>query len=98
MKPFHRGSRILVATALLAYAGAPRAAGAQGFGLNEIGTCAISRGFATMGSPCTDASAIFWSPGAVTWLNGWTGGSAASATSMMPLDCPVSGWCRSCRG
>ncbi len=75
MKSFHRGSRILTATALLAL---PAFAGAQGFGLNEIGTCAIARGFATVGSPCADGSAIFWSPAAATWLNGWTASIGAA--------------------
>lgn len=46
------------------------AASAQGFGLNEIGTCAVSRGFAVTGSPCADASTIFWNPGAAADLEG----------------------------
>ncbi|HEY7897294.1 MAG TPA: outer membrane protein transport protein [Gemmatimonadaceae bacterium] len=43
---------------------------AQGFGLNEVGTCAVSRGFAVTGSPCADASTIFWNPGAAADLEG----------------------------
>jgi len=43
---------------------------AQGFGLNEVGTCAVSRGFAVTGSPCADASTIFWNPGAAADLTG----------------------------
>jgi long-chain fatty acid transport protein len=42
----------------------------QGFGLNEVGTCAVSRGFAVTGSPCADASTIFWNPGAAADLTG----------------------------
>lgn len=43
---------------------APRAAGAQGFGLNEIGSCAVGRGFAVTSTPCDDASVLYWNPGA----------------------------------
>ena len=41
---------------------------AQGFGLNEIGSCAVSRASATTGAPCQDASVIFWNPAAGTQL------------------------------
>jgi long-chain fatty acid transport protein len=44
---------------------------AQGFGLNEIGACAIARGFANTGAPCKDASMIYWNPAAATTLTGW---------------------------
>ncbi|MEO9020267.1 MAG: outer membrane protein transport protein [Gemmatimonadaceae bacterium] len=47
-------------------------ASAQGFGLSEIGTCAVSRGFAVTGSPCADASTIFWNPAATAELSGTT--------------------------
>lgn len=43
---------------------------AQGFGLNEIGSCAIGRGFAVTGAPCEDASSIYWNPAATTRLPG----------------------------
>jgi long-chain fatty acid transport protein len=64
------------ATALLA---APVAAGAQAFGLNEIGSCAVGRAYAVTGNPCRDASTIFWNPAAATWVPGWnvTAGAAA---------------------
>ena len=58
----HRASRYTLALALLAL---PAAASAQAFGLNEIGSCAIARGFATTSSPCDDASSIYWNPGAM---------------------------------
>jgi long-chain fatty acid transport protein len=83
----HRASRFLsialaVVTAI-AIGGANRSAAAQGFGLNEIGSCAVARGFANTGSPCKDASMIFWNPAAVTTLPGWnlTAGAAAIALS-----------------
>jgi long-subunit fatty acid transport protein len=49
--------------------------------LNEIGSCALARGFANTGSPCKDASAIFWNPAALTTLSGWnvTAGAASIA-------------------
>jgi long-chain fatty acid transport protein len=48
----------------------PSLAASQGFGLNEVGTCAISRGFAATGTPCNDASTIFWNPAAAAELPG----------------------------
>lgn len=41
---------------------------AQGFGLNEVGTCAVARGFAATGTPCSDPSTIFWNPAAAAEL------------------------------
>src|ERR1700712_3703965 len=58
----HRASRYTIALALLAL---PAVAGAQAFGLNEIGSCALGRGFAVTGAPCDDASSIYWNPGAM---------------------------------
>jgi long-chain fatty acid transport protein len=66
----HRLTRYLAGTGLLIVA-LPMSARAQGFGVNEIGTCASSRGFAVTGSPCKDASTVFWNPGAITGLTGW---------------------------
>jgi long-chain fatty acid transport protein len=48
----------------------PAVAGAQGFALNEIGSCAISRGFAVTAGGCMDASLVFWNPAGVTKLDG----------------------------
>ena len=64
-------SVIACAAWLLAAAALPYPpAGAQGFGLNEVGTCAVSRGFAATGTPCEDASTIFWNPAAAAELPG----------------------------
>ena len=60
-----RPGRTLALAVVLA---APAALYAQGFGLNEIGSCAVSRASATTGAPCQDASAIFWNPAAGTRL------------------------------
>ena len=63
----HRVSRYWIAATL---AVAPVAAQAQGFGLNELGSCAVARGYANTGAPCRDASAIYWNPAATTTLDG----------------------------
>src|SRR5438105_10147442 len=76
--PLHRSTRYLAVIATLALA-TPRAH-AQGFGINEIGSCAASRSFAVTGSPCKDASAIFWNPGAtVGGAKGWSFLAGAAA-------------------
>ena len=65
---------------LLAAAAFPYApAVSQGFGLNEVGTCAVSRGFAATGTPCEDASTIFWNPAAAAELPGKSISIGASA-------------------
>ena len=63
----HRASRYTLTLALL---GMPALAGAQAFGLNEIGSCALGRGFAVTGMPCDDASSIYWNPGASSTKRG----------------------------
>ena len=63
--------RVVRLLPMLAALGIPMSAGAQGFGLNEIGSCAIARGFATTASPCRDASTIYWNAAAATSLSGW---------------------------
>jgi long-chain fatty acid transport protein len=58
-----RRNGVVLCLATLAAAAAPAAAArAQAFGLNEIGSCAIARGFAVTGAPCDDASTIYWNP------------------------------------
>lgn len=71
----HRVTRYSLALALF---GLPAAAGAQAFGLNEIGSCAIARGFATTSAPCDDASSLYWNPGAMPSRQGFSlyGGAA----------------------
>src|SRR5690349_20099475 len=66
--------------ALAAVAGTiPSVAQAQGFGLNEIGSCAVGRGFTVVARPCADASTLFWNPAAMVRLDGLQvyGGAAA---------------------
>jgi long-chain fatty acid transport protein len=75
-----RTSRYTLALALL---GLPTLAGAQAFGLNEIGSCATARGFAATAAPCNDASSLYWNPGAMPRKQGFSlyGGVAAIAVS-----------------
>ena len=63
---FVRLSRCLVVVALVA-----PALEAQGFGINEVGSCAVARGFAVTSIPCNDASEIYWNPSATVGLQGW---------------------------
>ena len=76
--PLHRASRLTLALALL---GLPAVAGAQAFGLSEIGSCALARGFAATAAPCDDASSIYWNPGALPKARGLSiyGGVASIA-------------------
>jgi long-chain fatty acid transport protein len=71
----HRVARYSLTLALL---GLPAAVGAQAFGLNEIGSCAVARGFATTSAPCDDASSLYWNPGAMQSRRGFSlyGGAA----------------------
>ena len=75
----YRGVRLVATLATLA---APDIVHAQGFGLNEIGTCALSRGFAATSRPCDDASAVYWNPAALTRLTGTVGLVGAAAVAL----------------
>jgi long-chain fatty acid transport protein len=74
-----RGSRYWIAVSGLLITSV--SAHAQGFGLNEISTCGLGRGFAAVATGCHDASTIYWNPAASTQLNGlkWAFGAAAIA-------------------
>ncbi|MBW8769909.1 MAG: outer membrane protein transport protein [Gemmatimonadetes bacterium] len=75
----HRVTRFAFALGLLA---CPAIARAQAFGLNEIGSCALARGFATTGAPCDDASSIYWNPGAIPKTKGLTALAGVAAISL----------------
>lgn len=66
--------RHLVLIALGAAAlGFAREARAQGFQVNEHGTCVMARGGTGVAKPCADGSAMFFNPaGIVGTRNGWT--------------------------
>jgi len=72
-----RASRFWIALAAVSLLGS--SAAAQGFGLNEISTCGLGRGYAAVATGCHDASAIYWNPAAVTNLNNWTWAAGAAA-------------------
>ena len=74
----HRAARYTV-VALLAL---PSLAGAQAFALNEIGSCALARGFAATASPCDDASSIYWNPAAMPSRRGLSFYGGATAISL----------------
>jgi long-chain fatty acid transport protein len=76
----HRVSRFVLTIGLLA---TPGLAHAQAFGLNEIGTCAISRAFANTSAPCDDASTIYWNPGAMPKTRGL---SVLAGAAVIPLE------------
>lgn len=79
MRRARPSGEVLAAIAVLMLA--PTMGRGQGFGLNEIGSCAVARAYATTGVPCQDASVIFWSPAAAATLSSLSvyGGGAAIA-------------------
>ena len=77
-----KASRALRLFLVAAVAASPGALSAQGFGLNEIGSCAIGRAFAVTASPCRDASAIYWNSAATTSLTGWSVVAGVTAISL----------------
>jgi long-chain fatty acid transport protein len=77
---------LLLSTAVLLL---PALAGAQGFGLNEIGSCAVGRSFAVTAGGCSDASLVFWNPAAIGRTDGWSalvGGAAISIKGAFTRD------------
>jgi long-chain fatty acid transport protein len=81
-----RPKGVLLSTMLLC---GPLSTSAQGFGVNEISSCALARGFAATAAPCDDGSFIFWNPAAGTSVRGTTlgaGGAAVRATGAFTSD------------
>jgi long-chain fatty acid transport protein len=76
-----RGSRYWLTLAVLTYPAV--AAHAQGFGLNEISTCGIGRGYSVVATGCRDASAVYWNPAATATLQGW---SVLAGASVILID------------
>jgi len=75
-----RGSRYWIAVTALSIPGV--VAHAQGFGLNEISTCGLGRGYAAVANGCHEASAIYWHPAATTGLSGWSWDVGAAAIAI----------------
>lgn len=79
-----KAKRVALSVASVAACALPAGAHAQGFGLNEIGSCAVGRGFAVTGATCDDASVLFWNPAAATELPGvsvYAGGASVGVTA-----------------
>jgi long-chain fatty acid transport protein len=77
------GKRVALSLASVAACALPAGARAQGFGLNEIGSCAVGRGFAVTAATCDDASVLYWNPAAATELPGvsvYAGGASVGVT------------------
>ncbi len=55
---------------LLLFAGVPIVAAAQGFAVNELGTCTMGRAGVAGATPCADGSAIWFNPAALASLGG----------------------------
>ncbi|GAC1658884.1 MAG: outer membrane protein transport protein [Gemmatimonadaceae bacterium] len=86
MHTHHRHPLSAVAVLLLLLPGTSRA---QGFGLNEIGSCAVARAGAATGAPCADASLVYWSPASGTSLKGFSvlvGGAAVAVNGAFVAD------------
>jgi long-chain fatty acid transport protein len=68
---------------ILILSGTSASLSGQGFQLNEIGTCAMTRGSAATGVTCGDPSVIYWNPAAAVTIPGWSAyaGLAAIAVS-----------------
>ena len=75
-----RGSRYWMALLVLSTSSA--VARAQGFGLNEISTCGLGRGYAAVATGCHDASAIYWNPAAAVGLSNWSWVVGAAAIAL----------------
>ena len=75
-----RGSRYWMALLVLSTSSA--AARAQGFGLNEISTCGLGRGYSAVATGCHDASGIYWNPASVAGLSGWKWNIGAAAIAL----------------
>lgn len=67
---------VLAAFALLAAPGAGELY-AQGFSLNEYGSCAMARGGAAAAAPCGDGSSIAYNPAGLADIEGFTASAGA---------------------
>src|ERR1043166_8716285 len=67
---------------LLLSLGVPALLSAQGFAVNELGTCTMGRGGVAAASPCSDGSAMWFNPAALASLSGTT--VSASGTLIVP--------------
>lgn len=73
----------IAAGALTAVLVMPRPAEAQGYSVNEHGSCAMGRGGTGVASPCADGSAIFYNPAGLILPQG-KGVASGGATFIAP--------------
>ena len=52
---------------------------AQGFQVNEHGTCVMGRAGTGVASPCDDASSIYYNPAGIAGMQGWTVSAGVTA-------------------
>jgi hypothetical protein len=69
---------------LVALAGAPGLASAQGFSVNEHGTCAMGRAGTGVAAPCNDGSSMFMNPAGLTQLKAGQTQISVGATFIRP--------------
>jgi long-chain fatty acid transport protein len=75
-------NRLAFCLTTLAVGALPAVAGAQGFGLNEIGSCGVARQDAITAAPCADASMIFWNPAAPALAHGFSALAGGAAITL----------------
>ena len=68
--------------ALFVFAALPTSLTAQGFAVNELGTCSMGRAGVAAAIPCADGSALWYNPAALTSITGTT--FSGSVTAIMP--------------
>jgi len=68
--------------ALFVFAALPTSLDAQGFAINELGTCSMGRAGVAAAIPCADGSALWYNPAALTSITGTT--FSGSVTAIMP--------------
>ena len=68
--------------ALFVFAAVPATLTAQGFAVNELGSCPMGRASVSGAVPCADGSAIWFNPAGLTAITGTT--FSGSVTAIMP--------------
>lgn len=68
--------------ALFVFAAVPATLPAQGFAVNELGSCPMGRASVSGAVPCSDGSAIWFNPAGLTAITGTT--FSGSVTAIMP--------------
>ena len=74
----------LAVSGLVALSGAPAGLRAQGYSVNEHGSCAMGRAGTAVAAPCADGSALFYNPAGIagTKKGVWT--ISAGVTAIAP--------------